>query len=281
MNKLIITADDYGMCPQVNEAIEKCVASKAVQSTNVMVNMSCCNEAAELKKKFPYLSVGLHYNFTVGSPISATDKVSSLVDKDGVFLSYNDIRNACKNKTYDFNQVKTEIKAQYERFVEISGEPDYWNTHQNVHVYPDIYNVFRDASLSLNIRRMRSHQRIYVPSSTGKSDKSLKWTLTDPIKRRMLNLWQKKSYELGVQSPNGVLVIMLEKDKLNPEYVFGNIQWKKNTAAELVIHPSISAEGEFFGKITQARVDEFNLFSDNNIVSLAESFGVEISNFIF
>src|SRR5262245_21309223 len=37
--KLIITADDYGMCEPVNQAIEECLAVGTVRATCVMTNM--------------------------------------------------------------------------------------------------------------------------------------------------------------------------------------------------------------------------------------------------
>ncbi len=279
MHKLIITADDYGMCDAVNRAIEECVSSRVVLSTNVMTNMPCCEVAATLKERYPYLSVGLHYNLSAGVPLSEPDKVSSLIDSEGRFLSYNKIREACKNKAYDYTQIKTELEAQYKRYVEICGEPDYWNTHQNVHVYPALYELFRDISLDFGIKKMRSHQRIYIPASNGKSDKSLKWTLTNPFKRVMLNRWQAKSSAMGVQSPNGVLVRMNEKDKLNLPYLFGNINWKENDLAELIIHPSVSPDGEFFGKVTVERVKEFETFSDSHVTELAKKSDIKLVNF--
>lgn len=279
MHKLIITADDYGMCEDVNRAIEACVASGVVLSTNVMTNMPCCEAAATLKEKFPSLSVGLHYNLSAGAPLSPADKVRSLIDSEGKFLSYNKIREACKNKSYDYSQIKTELEAQYKRYLEICGEPDYWNTHQNVHVYPGLYDLFRDVSLDFGIKKMRSHQRIFVPSSTGKSDKSLKWTLTNPFKKIMLNKWQEGSKQLGVDSPDGILVRMNDKDKLNIPYLLSNIRWKDNDLVELIIHPSVSAEGEFFGKVTKERVREYEVFSDKSVLKTAEENKISIVNF--
>lgn len=281
MKKLIITADDYGMCADVNKAIEECAEAGVVLSTNVMTNMPCCGDAAHLKEKIPVLSVGLHYNFTAGTPISPIDKVSTLVDGDGKFLSYNRIREACKNKTYDFAQVKTEMAAQYKRYVEICGEPDYWNTHQNVHVYPDVYSLFRDVSLEFGIKRMRSHQRIFVPSSTGKSDKSLKWTITNPVKCIMLDKWQRESEKMGISAPNGILVRMNEEDKLDLNYLFDNIKWKDNSNAELIIHPSVTPNCEFFGGITDGRVKEYEVFSNQSVKLIADKSGIEIINFEF
>ncbi|MBQ2848470.1 MAG: ChbG/HpnK family deacetylase [Clostridia bacterium] len=279
MKKLIITADDYGMCADVNKAIEECVQAGIVLSTNVMTNMSCCEDAAYLKDKYPVLSVGLHYNFTVGTPLSPADKVSSLIDKDGRFLSYNSVREACKNKRYDFEQVKTEMIAQYKRYIEICGEPSYWNTHQNVHVYPDVYPLFRDVSFELGIKKMRSHQRIFVPSSTGKSDKSLKWTLTNPIKCRMLDNWQEGSKKMGISAPDGIIVRMNETDKLNLEYLFGNIKWKNNLIAEMIIHPSLTSDCEYFGGITEGRVKEYEIFSKSIVKKIADKNNIEIMNF--
>ena len=171
--------------------------------------------------------------------------------------------------------------AQYRRYVEICGEPDYWNTHQNVHVYPEIYALFRDVSLELGIRKMRSHQRIYVPASNGKSDKSLIWTVTNPIKKRMLDRWQSGSAKLGVESPDGILVRMNEKDKLNLPYLLGHIVWKANETAELIIHPATDTDCKYFGGITQGRVDEYRTFSDASVIETARKSGIEIVNFVF
>lgn len=276
---MIITADDYGMCDSVNRAIDACIEAKVVLSTNVMTNMDVANEASQLKKKYPYVSVGCHYNFTVGRPISPVDQVRSLVDKNGEFLSFKEIRQKCKNKTYIFEEVAREMRAQWERYVEICGEPDYWNTHENVHVYPKLYQLFTDKSLEFGIKKMRSHQRIFVTSSNGKSDKSLKWTLTNPIKQMMLNSWQNASWNKGVCAPDGLLVRMNENDKLNLEYLFSHIKWKKNSVAEIAIHPSTDGNCKYFGEITDLRVKEYERFSNPDVQDIAKQCGIELAGF--
>ena len=276
MKSVIITADDYGMCKSVNRAIEACVEKRVVLSTNVMANMDCAFEAAELKRKYPYLSVGIHYNFTVGKPLSPLDKVRHLVNDDGNFLSYKEIRDRCKAKTYDFGEVAIEMKNQYEHYREICGEPDYWNTHENVHVYPGLYQLFRDESLKFNIRKMRSHQRIFVPASDGKSDKSIKWIIAEPIKEIMLNLWQKKSKKLGVSAPDGIMVRMNEDDKLKIDYIFGHIKWKNQNKVEIAIHPAMDGNCEFFGEITDQRVKEYELFCSSRVLECAKTAGIQL-----
>lgn len=278
-HKLIITADDYGMCESVNKAIDECISAKVVCSTNVMTNMRCAEEAKDLKKKFPYVSVGLHYNFTVGKPILPPEKIPSLVNDNGEFLDYNDIRKRCKNKTYNYDEITAEMEAQYNRYVDICGEPDYWNTHENVHVYPGLYQLFRDNSLKFGIKKMRTHKRLFVPSSTGKSDKSLVWTLTNPIKQIMLTNWQNDSQRKGVRAPDGLLVRMNENDKLNLSYLFGNINWNGKGIAEIAIHPSIDGNNKYFGSITELRVQEYRCFSSTDVIQMAKANQIELAGF--
>lgn len=39
MRRLIVTADDYGMCEVVDKAIDDCAEAGLLTSTNVIVNM--------------------------------------------------------------------------------------------------------------------------------------------------------------------------------------------------------------------------------------------------
>ena len=279
MNSLIITADDYGMCESVNRAIDQCIASGVVCSTNVMANMPCAEEAASLKERFPNASVGVHYNFTVGKPLSPLDKVRSLVNAEGNFLSFPEIRERCKSKTYDFGEIAEEMAAQYQRYREICGEPDYWNTHENVHVYPGLYQLFRDRSLDFGIKKMRTHKRIYVPAANGKSDKSFVWTITNPAKQFLLKKWQKESSQKGVAAPDGLLVRMNEEDKLNLPYLFSHIQWAGAKNAEIAIHPALDGNNEWFGEITEQRVQEYKCFSNRDVLKIAEQAGLSLVGF--
>lgn len=70
MPKIIITADDYGMCSEVNRAIDEGIENGIITTTNVMTNMAALSEAADLRERYPRLSIGLHWNVTTGRPVS-------------------------------------------------------------------------------------------------------------------------------------------------------------------------------------------------------------------
>lgn len=278
MKRLIITADDFGMSKSVNEAIITCVKAGVVCSTNVMVNMEYAYEATQLRKNYPKLSIGLHYNFTVGMPILPKEKVPTLVDENGIFHSYKEFR-----KLYHIGRIKNgeiiaEMKAQYERFVLLCGEPDYWNTHENVHVAFVLYHVFTGTSKSFGIYKMRSHQRIYLPSST-KNSMPFKWYVLNPIKTFIINRWQNKSKSDGVKSPEGLIVRLNDNDKLDIEYLCKHIKWNDKRIAELTIHPATDNDCIHFGDITEKRIKEYQAFSDEELISIAKENGVFICGF--
>ena len=85
--RLIITADDYGMCASVNDAIEECLGAGTVRATCAMVNMPLFNATAALRQKFPGCSVGIHWTLTQGRPILPPAQLPTLAGPDGEFHS--------------------------------------------------------------------------------------------------------------------------------------------------------------------------------------------------
>ena len=71
MNKrIIINADDFGLCKGVNAAVLKAHTEGILTSTTIMANMSAANEAVQIAKKLPNLGVGVHLNLYEGPPVS-------------------------------------------------------------------------------------------------------------------------------------------------------------------------------------------------------------------
>jgi hypothetical protein len=103
--------------------------------------------------------------------------------------------------------------------------------------------------------------------------------LTEPVKEMVLNSWQNKSRKLGVSAPDGLLVRMNEADKLNLEYLFANVKWKKKDIAELVIHPATDSHCVYFGELTDSRVREHEIFGDSKVLEIAQANMIKIVGF--
>ena len=275
MHQLIVTADDYGMSRGVNQAINEGIACGLITSTNVMVNMPLYQESESLRQR-ENCSIGLHWTLTCGNPVLPPNQVKTLVDSEGRFYSYPEFRQRFRKHMIDEEDISKELKAQYELFHELIGTPDYWNTHQNFHVDFGIYAMVVDLAVKLGIHRMRSHQRIYVPSSGDQEKISLAWRMVEPVKARMLDTWQNNAHKKGVKSPEGLIVNIGKQDIDHPEYLFSHIQWNKKKIGEYVIHPATVNDSPFFGKIVEQRIREYRMFTSSELYNIFQQAEIEL-----
>jgi predicted glycoside hydrolase/deacetylase ChbG (UPF0249 family) len=85
--KILITADDFGMCQAVDNAIINLIEAGSITTTNVLVNMETVENAKLLRRNYPDISIGIHWNVTTGKPVSDIRKVKTLVNECGEFYS--------------------------------------------------------------------------------------------------------------------------------------------------------------------------------------------------
>src|SRR5262245_55538218 len=161
--KLIITADDYGMCETVNQAIEECLAVGTVRATCVMTNMPAYRTTESLRVNFPQSSLGIHWTLTEGRPVLHPAQVPSLVRQDGTFYDPVQFRERWRQRRVNTTEIRAELRAQSQRFCTIADQPDFWNTHQNFHVFPGLFAVCVALGQELHIPAMRCHRRFTVP----------------------------------------------------------------------------------------------------------------------
>lgn len=278
MKKLIITADDYGMSRAVNDAIDAGIEAGLITSTNVMTNMPFYKEAIKLKDNLK-VSVGIHWVLASGKPVLPQKEIPTLVAENGEFYPYPEFRRRLRKKKISFADIKKELIAQYNLYYDLMGTPDYWNTHQNTHVDFGIYRLFVDTAAELGIKKMRSHQRIYVKGSDNSKKLPLVWQIAEPIKSRILNMWQHNAHKKGIASPDGLIVCLNSSDINKPAYLFKNIEWKNKNVGEYVIHPATEKDSPYFGKIVEQRIQEYRQFISEEQRKILQDCGLELVNY--
>ena len=76
--QVIVTADDFGLDPEVNEAIVNGVAAGFVSNVSLLVNFPSFGEACELARQHGFADrLGLHFNLTEGRPLTDAMRRSS------------------------------------------------------------------------------------------------------------------------------------------------------------------------------------------------------------
>lgn len=113
--QLIIRLDDIGFCHAANMAAKRVLSEGVCTSMSVIVNTPWLEEAVEILKQHPEVSVGVHLTLNAEwreyrwGPVLPRTEVPSLVDDDGRFFPSRAASFANNPKT---EEVENELRAQ-------------------------------------------------------------------------------------------------------------------------------------------------------------------------
>lgn len=139
--KLIVNADDFGLTSGVNNAVVECYLAGSLSSATLMVNTSAFDEAVEMAKANTGLGVGLHFNLTLGRPLSNLHEISSLAMSDGTFYP----RAMCEKQLImgriDSDHIRREFQAQVDKFNASGLKMTHIDSHQHIHTFPKVFDI--------------------------------------------------------------------------------------------------------------------------------------------
>ncbi|HUW18131.1 MAG TPA: ChbG/HpnK family deacetylase [Sedimentisphaerales bacterium] len=141
-NRIIINADDFGLCDGVNRAVAQAHTDGVLTSTTIMANMPAAAEAVEIAGKLPALGVGVHLNLTDGRPLSQNTGLQPLLGADGEF--------ACSTTKLAFfslagpkkrGAIRTELAAQIQWVIDRGIKPTHLDSHKHFHTFPALFSI--------------------------------------------------------------------------------------------------------------------------------------------
>jgi len=164
IKKLIVNADDFGMCEGNTIGILSAHKNGVLTSATCMMNMPYAKLALTQAKNYPNFGVGIHLVLTVGRPL--IEGAKSYTDENGNFRrpsSYPD-----GNPHADETELYNEWKAQIEKFIAIAGKkPTHLDSHHHVHMLPWHNEVAKrlanEYDIPLRQRNQVSDVYEYVP----------------------------------------------------------------------------------------------------------------------
>ena len=133
--RLIVTADDFGDTPAVNQAVVRAYREGVLRYASLMVLRPHAREAARLAAENPGLGVGLHLELCADAPEAA-----------GMRYFFDPRARA---------GLEGEIRAQVEALLALGVRPTHADGHINVHAHPVVFPALCRVAREYGIPRVR------------------------------------------------------------------------------------------------------------------------------
>lgn len=141
MKKLLVQGDDFGFTKAVTYGIVDAIDHGILRNTGLFSNMPSAKLAASFMKDRPHVCFGIDFNIVSGPSVSDPKTIPHLVDETGEFIrSINRLQDPQfqtaegRLAMFPFEETYQEIKAQYLRFIELTGkQPGYFHGHSLQH----------------------------------------------------------------------------------------------------------------------------------------------------
>jgi chitin disaccharide deacetylase len=154
--RLIITADDFGLHPRVNEAVEQAHRHGVLTSASLMVGAPFASDAVARARQLPQLRVGLHVVLADGHAVLPREQIAALVDAEGRFGD-NMVLDGFRFffLPHVRRQLAAEIRAQFDAFAQTGLALDHVNTHKHFHLHPVVLDLILRIGRDYGMRAMR------------------------------------------------------------------------------------------------------------------------------
>jgi chitin disaccharide deacetylase len=223
--RLIVSADDFGLSREVNDAVERAHREGVLRAASLMVAAPATQDAIDRARATPSLRVGLHLVLVNGRPILPPASVAPLVDRDGNFPS--DLVGA--GVRYFFHPgarraLEAEIRAQFEAFARTGLPLDHVNAQNHMHVHPTILGIVLRVGREYGMRAVR------IPREPNDAAFLRPW----------LNLMERRLRNAGMVT-NDIVLGIRHSGHMTREVVLDLLDGLPPGITELYFHPATRA----------------------------------------
>lgn len=185
MRQVIFKADDFGLSPAVNRAIERAHHDGVLDGASLMVGAAAAAEAVDVARRNPRLAVGLHVVVVANRAVLPPSEIPDLVDRAGE-LSHD---FALAGFRYFFlpkvrRQLYAEIRAQFEAFRATGLTLDHVDAHHHLHLHPTVLGYVLRLGREFGARAVRVPAEpsalTLLPGERGRVGRWLTGTLLKP-----------------------------------------------------------------------------------------------------
>ena len=157
MKLLIVTADDFGLHPAVNVAVEQAARAGVLTAASLMVGAPAAADAVRRARELPGLArrpapragrrlVGVAARESIPALVDAQGRFGNNMVRDGVrFFALAAVRR----------QLEAEIRAQFQAFADTGLALDHVNAHKHFHLHPTLLEMLLRIGSEFGVAAVR------------------------------------------------------------------------------------------------------------------------------
>ena len=240
---IIINADDFGISVPCSEKILEVWNAGSLTSISVIVCSPHFEKSMELlhcqKGKLP--GVGLHFTLTELFPV-ALGKGSALVNNKR-FKERKQVLYTLMRGLVSRGELMEELEAQWEKLIATGIEPDHIDSHQHIHMYPEVFSVVVEFAARKKVAVRIVRPRLLLPLKPGIT--SIAYPVFKNVILRITAFYCIRRYGSNYTLMNSSFASIFDFPEgvpVTPDLYLSIVKGKRSTLLELMIHPYSSDE---------------------------------------
>jgi hopanoid biosynthesis associated protein HpnK len=231
MIRLIVSGDDFGLHPMINQGIIEAHNGGILTSTSIVPCGQAVDHAVQLAKQHPGISVGIHLTFVEEVPVCKPEDIPSLVNADGRFLlSWKQLLPHLLGGRIQPDHLRQEAEAQMSRILDMGIIPTHMDSHQYLHLYPTVWKMIAPVLQKFKIERIRTIGSEVMPGHRGWKSHTL-----ELLSRRLQNELNRS----GIWTPDHAAGTSLG-GHITEQHIIQLLDNLPNGTTELICHPGQS-----------------------------------------
>jgi len=156
--RLILNADDFGLTPGVNRAVEELHQADSLTSATLMACGLAFDDAVRIAHKNPNLGVGCHIVLLDGTPTAPANEVPTLLEPGTNHLrsSLVGFLIALYTGRISTAEIEREATAQIRKLQSVGIHPTHIDTHKHTHIFPRVTSAVLRAAAAYGVTAIRN-----------------------------------------------------------------------------------------------------------------------------
>jgi predicted glycoside hydrolase/deacetylase ChbG (UPF0249 family) len=153
----VVVADDFGRALSVNRAVAAGSEKGVLTAASIMAGGDAFDDAVEVAKGHPALSVGLHVTLSGGRPVLPPGDVPGLICGGGLFEESPARAGTAywRHRRTLAGQIAAEVKAQFDKAQEAGIRLTHVDCHHHLHMHPLLFSIIAKEAAQRGIGWVR------------------------------------------------------------------------------------------------------------------------------